>query len=56
MAELGKGGGIARNMPCPSLKKRWPNLPLEWDWVVGKPGYELYPTDEPSTAHLQKEL
>ena len=47
---------IATNMPCPSLKKTWPNKPLGWDWVTGKPGHPLYPPDPPRQAGTKREL
>ena len=36
---------LASTMPCPSLKKTWPDKPLGWDWKRGKPGYPLFPPD-----------
>lgn len=37
----------ASSMPCPSLKKTWPDKPLGWNWATGKPGHPLYPPDPP---------
>jgi len=56
MAELDSG------MPCPSLKKTWPDKPLGWDWKRGKPGYPLFPpdplpdTEPPADPRLRTEL
>ena len=60
--KIPKMADIDTAMPCPSLKKTWPDKPLGWDWKRGKPGYPLYPpdplpdTEPPADPRLRTEL
>ena len=60
--KIPKMASMDQHMPCPSLKKTWPNKPLGWDWKRGKPGYALYPPDPlpdsegPADPRLRTEL